>query len=372
MEPLSNAQMFVQTRELEITIARATSALHLPAQLYTICFHASPRLDFSPADESEIFIHPTTMALYTNKPKDGLTDAVDRLRSELGVIKEELRVIEIRKPALESRAQRISEALQMLMGDGSTGDPRWLQMPRITDVGIEREESSYDTMHSVTHKVGRPKHQIGPIKKPEITEESILAMADFAERSKRPLKSAELYEYLVGEGLMEPIETEMPYKSFAITLRNVHQEYIDYDRATKTWSPKDRSPKAKLREALEKGDGTRVTSSHTIGLSREEHPFVKAVNGVFKANRWEPMAINRLYDELSEKRDFGLIPGVGSVADFAASLASYNDFFEWDGTTATYRAIKTDAKPEMPVPRPEVSSGVAGLYTVKSNGGVTV
>jgi hypothetical protein len=311
----------------------------------------------------------------TNRTKDGLTDAVDRLRSELGVIKEELRVIEMRKPGLESRAQRISEALQMLMGDGSTGDPRWMQMPRIGEGGIERAEPSYDGMQSSTPKVARQKHQIGPVKKPEISDESILEMAAFAERSKRPVKSAELYEHLVREGLMEPIETEMPYKSFAITLRNVHQEFIDYDRASKTWSPRDRSPKAKLKEALEKGDGTRVTSSNTLGMSREEHPFVKAVNGVFKANRWEPMTINRMYDELSEKRDFGLIPGVGSIAEFASSLSNYNDYFEWDGTTATYHAIKPEVKseirPEMPAPRQEVSSGVAGLYTVKSNGGVT-
>ena len=312
------------------------------------------------------------MPPYNTKPKDGLTDAVDRLRSELGMIKEELRVIDMRKPALESRAQRISEALQMLMGDGSNGDPRWLQMPRITESGIDRAEPSYDGPSFAAPKVGRPKHQIGPVKKPEISEESILEMAEFAEKSKRPLKSAELYEHLVGGGFMEPIETEMPYKSFAITLRNVHQEFIDYDRASKTWSPRDRSPKAKLREALEKGDGTRVTSSNTLGLSREEHPFVKAVNGVFKANRWEPLAINRMYDELSEKRDFGLIPGVGSVAEFASSLANYNDFFQWDGSTATYSAIKPEVKPEIPASRPEMSSGVAGLYTVKSNGGVAV
>ncbi len=311
------------------------------------------------------------MPLYNTKPKDGLTDAVDRLRSELGIIKEELRVIEMRKPALESRAQRISEALQMLMGDGSTGDPRWMQMPRVTEGGLDRDESVLN-YSPPTPRVPREKHQIGPLKKPEITEDAILSMADYAERSKHPVKSAELYEHLVREGLMEPIDTEMPYKSFAITLRNVSQEFIEYDRGTKTWSPKDRSPRAKLREALEKGDGTRVTSSNSLGLSREDHPFIKAVNGVFKANRWEPMAINRLYDELSEKRDFGLIPGVGSIADFATSLASYNDFFQWDDSTATYRAIKPEAKPEIPASRPEVSAGVAGLYTVKSNGGVTV
>ncbi len=308
----------------------------------------------------------------TNKTKDGLTDAVDRLRSELGVIKEELRVIEMRKPGLESRAQRISEALQMLMGDGSTGDPRWMQMPRIGEGGIERDEPSYDGMSSTAPRAPKPqKHHIGPLKRPEISDESILAMAAYAERSRRPVKSAELYEYLVGENLMEPIETEMPYKSFAITLRNVHQEFIDYDRASKTWSPRDRSPKAKLKEALEKGDGTRVTSSNNLGLTREDHPFVKAVNGVFKANRWESLSINRMYDELSEKRDFGLIPGVGSIAEFASSLSSYNDFFEWDGSTATYSAIKPEVKPEIPASKPEISSGVAGLYTMKSNGGVT-
>src|SRR5438477_3146489 len=71
------------------------------------------------------------------KTKDGLTEAIDRLRSELGVIKEELRVIELRKPALESRSNRIAEALQMLMGDGSTGDPRWMQLPRITEGGLD-------------------------------------------------------------------------------------------------------------------------------------------------------------------------------------------------------------------------------------------
>jgi hypothetical protein len=311
------------------------------------------------------------MPIYNTKSKDGLTDAVDRLRSELGVIKEELRVIEMRKPALESRAQRISEALQMLMGDGSNGDPRWMQMPRITEGGIDRSDSSESGSTYDTPRAPRVKHQVGPLKRPEITEESILEMASFAERSKHPVKSAELYEHLVSNGFMEPIETEMPYKSFAITLRNVHQEFIDYDRGTKTWSPRDRSPKAKLKEALEKGDGTRITSSNNLGISRDEHPFVKAVNGVFKANRWEPLAINRMYDELSEKRDFGLIPGVGSIADFASSLANYSDFFQWDGSSATYRAIKPEVKPEIPASKPEISSGVAGLYTVKSNGGVT-
>ena len=306
------------------------------------------------------------MPLYNTKPKDGLTDAVDRLRSELSVINEELRVIEMRRPALESRAQRIGEALQTLIGDGSTGDPQWMQLPRVGEGGLVREESHYHYSEAPQHRVQRIKHQIGPIKKPEITEESILAMADFAEKANRPVKSAELYEYLVKEGIMEPIETEMPYKSFAITLRNVPQEFIEYDRGTKTWNLKDRSPKAKLREALEKGDGTRVTSSNSLGISRDEHPFVKAVNGVFKANRWEPLSASKLFDELSERPNFGLIPGAGSVADLASSLSNYGDFFHYDNSTNTYRSIKQETS------RPEIPAGVPGLYTVRSNGGVTV
>ena len=59
------------------------------------------------------------------RTKDGLTDVIEGLRSELGAIKEELRVIDMRKPALESRAERIAEAIQTLVGDGSTGDPRF-------------------------------------------------------------------------------------------------------------------------------------------------------------------------------------------------------------------------------------------------------
>src|SRR5581483_2465526 len=223
------------------------------------------------------------------KPKDGLSDAIERLRSELGMIKEELRVIEIRRPALESRAQRIGEALQMLIGDGSTGDPRWLQMPRVTEGGLGNVEEG-NTNYAPVQRVPRIQKQIGPLKKPEISEDAIIAMAEYTDKIHRPVKSAELYEYLVKEGMMEPIETEMPYKSFAITLRNVRQDFIEYDRATKTWSLKDRSPKANLKEALENTDGsTRIVSSNSMGLSREEHPFVKAVTGVFKSNRWEPM-----------------------------------------------------------------------------------
>ncbi|HEY3876124.1 MAG TPA: hypothetical protein VGM92_11655 [Candidatus Kapabacteria bacterium] len=308
------------------------------------------------------------MPLYQTKVKDGLTDAVDRLRSELSVINEELRVIEMRKPALESRAQRISEALQTLIGDGSTGDPRWLQMPRIGEGGLERDEQPTHSHYTEAphQRVGRPKHQIGPVKKPEITEDAIISMAEYSEKVGRPLKSAELYEHLVGAGLLEPIETEMPYKSFAITLRNIAQDFIEYDRGTKTWSPKDRSPRAKLREALEKGDGTRVVSSNSMGVSRDEHPFVKAVNSVFKSNRWEQLSASRLYDELSERPNFGLIPGVGSVADLATSLSSYKDYFLYDDSTNTYKAAKPEAS------KPEVSAGVQGLYTVRSNnGGVT-
>ena len=247
------------------------------------------------------------------RTKDGLTDVIDGLRTELGAIKEELRVIEIRKPALESRAERIAEAIQTLVGDGSTGDPRWLQLPRITDAGIDRGGSSIAP--SVAERpVHRQKRQIGPIRKPEISEDAILAMADYTEHARRPVKSAELYEYLVREGLMEAIETEMPYKSFAITLRNVEQDFIEYDRATKTWNLRDRSPRAKLKEALGKGDGTRVVSSNNLAMNRAEHPFVKAVLGVFKDHRWETLSARYLYDELSEKREFGLIPGVGSLS----------------------------------------------------------
>ena len=306
------------------------------------------------------------------KTKDGLSEAIERLRSELGMIKEELRVIEMRKPALESRAERIGEALTMLIGDGSTGDPRWMSLPRIGERGLERdhEEPAAGGYPSAAPRVGRPpKHQVGPIKKPEITEDAIIAMAEYSEKNRRPVKSAELYEFLVREGLMEPIDTEMPYKSFAITLRNVRQDFIEYDRASKTWNLKDRSPKAKLKEALENaGSGTRVVSSHSLGLSRDEHPFVKAVSGVFKANRWEPLTINRLYDELSEKRDFGLIPGVGSLAEFAVTLGNYQDFFPFDEAAGTYRAINRQENSN----KQEVSAGVPGLYTVKSNSGVTV
>jgi len=299
------------------------------------------------------------------KTKDGLSEAIDRLRSELGVIKEELRIIDMRKPALESRSQRIGEALQTLIGDGSTGDPRWLQLPRITEGGIERIDPLSLASEPMQYVQKTPKHKVGPATRPEISDEAVLAMADFAQRSTRPVKSSELYENLLSKGLMVPIETEMPYKSFAITLRNIRQDFIEYDRASKTWSLKDRSPKAKLREALEKSDGTRVVSSHSIGVPREEHAFVKAVNGVFKEHRWEPMGAGRLYDELSEKRDFGLIPGAGNLADFTSTLGSYNDFFSLDEATGNYRSLR----PETPA-KQDFSTGVQGLYTVKSNGGV--
>jgi hypothetical protein len=310
------------------------------------------------------------------RTKDGLTDVIEGLRSELGAIKEELRVIDMRKPALESRAERIAEAIQTLVGDGSTGDPRWMSLPRVTELGLERSATSANTGSAEPRTtLHREKRQIGPVRKPEISEEAILAMADFTEHSRRPVKSAELYEYLVKEGLMEPIETEMPYKSFAITLRNVQQEFIEYDRGSKTWNLKDRSPRAKLKEALEKnGDGTRVLSSNTLGLSRTEHPFVKAVTAVFKEHRWEPLAANRLYDELSEKRESGLIPGVGNFVEFVTTLTNYGDFFPIDESTQTYRATKPEAAPKETVTaqKIEVAAGVPGLYTVKSNGGVAV
>ncbi|HEX5317294.1 MAG TPA: hypothetical protein VFX22_11645 [Candidatus Kapabacteria bacterium] len=308
------------------------------------------------------------------RTKDGLTDVIEGLRSELGAIKEELRVIDMRKPALESRAERIAEAISTLVGDGSNGDPRWMSLPRITEVGLERNASSYSASSEPRATVHREKRQIGPIRKPEISEDAILAMADYTEHTGRPVKSSELYEYLVKEGIMEPIETEMPYKSFAITLRNVQQEFIEYDRASKTWNLKDRSPRTKLKEALEKSDGTRVLSSNTIGLSRIEHPFVKAVTAVFKEHRWEPLSANRLYDELSEKRESGLIPGVGSFVEFVTTLTNYGDFFPIDESTQTYRVTKPEQAPRETVTssKIEVAAGVPGLYTVKSNGGVTV
>ncbi|HZK76392.1 MAG TPA: hypothetical protein VFD13_05730 [Candidatus Kapabacteria bacterium] len=308
------------------------------------------------------------------RTKDGLTDAIEGLRQELGAIKEELRVIDMRKPALESRAERIGEAIQTLVGDGSTGDPRWMSLPRVIETGLERSTPSFAAASAEPRAiVHREKRQIGPVRKPEITEDAILAMADYTEHSRRPVKSAELYEYLVKEGIMEPIETEMPYKSFAITLRNVQQEFIEYDRASKTWNLKDRSPRAKLKEALEKGDGTRVLSSNNLGLARSEHPFVKAVIAVFKEHRWEPLAANRLYDELSEKRESGLIPGVGNFVEFVTTLTNYGDFFPVDEATQTYRATKPEAAPRETVTsnKIEVAAGVPGLYTVKSNGGVT-
>ncbi len=318
------------------------------------------------------------------KTKDGLSDAIEGLRSELAAIREELRVIEIRKPALESRAQRIGDAIQTLMGDGSTGDPRWMQMPRVGEDGLERFFADSPVHAEPRQVVHRQKRQIGPVHKPEITEDAIIAMADYSEKAHRAVKSSELYEYLVREGLMAPIDTEMPYKSFAITLRNVQQEFIEYDRASKTWNLKDRSPRTKLKEALEKGDGTRVVSSNNLGIARNEHPFVKAVTAVFKDHRWEPLAANRLYDELSDKPGFGLIPGAGSLADFVTSLANYNDFFSYDDQAQMYRANRPELRVET-VTRPEVANrpdiatskmdvaaGVPGLYTVKSNGGVTV
>jgi len=314
------------------------------------------------------------------RKSDGLSEAIDRLRSELGVIKEELRVIDLRRPALESRSTRIQEALATLMGDGSTGDPRWMSLPRITERGLEQRgqdqgEHSYggDATPHVQQRRG-PKPKAGPLRKPEITEDAVLSMAVYLQGTDRPIKSSELYEHLVKEGQMEPIETEMPYKSFAITLRNIHQDLIEYSRATKTWTLKDPSPKEKLSQAREKGDGTRVVSSHSLPVNRDEHLFVKTVSNIFKENQYEPLKAARIYDELSEKRDFGLIPGVGNLADFTTTLASYRDFFPSDENTGLYRISRPEhsANRDERSSRSEVPVGGAGLYTVKSNGGVTV
>jgi hypothetical protein len=297
---------------------------------------------------------------------DGLTEAIERLRSELGAIKEELRVIDLRRPALESRAKRISEALSTLMGDGSTGDPRWMQLPRVTQSGLEDSSdiAAGGAPREYSPRIHKPK--AGPAKKPEISEDAVIAMAYYIQNAERPVKSSELYEHLVKAGQLEPIDTEMPYKSFAITLRNVRQELIEYSRNSKTWTCKDRSPKAKLREAMEKGDGTRVVSSHSLPSNREDHVFVKALTDIFRNNHWDGLSATRLYDELSDRREFGLIPGVGSVADFTATLTSYNDFFPFDAESNLYQSEKQDVKAT------EISSGVPGLYTVKQNGGVTV
>jgi hypothetical protein len=303
------------------------------------------------------------------KSKDGLSEAIERLRSELSGIKEELRVIELRKPALESRAQRISEALQTLMGDGSTGDPRWMQLPRVSERGlVSSEEAPAAGGYPDEYPRRRgPKPKVGPLKRPEISEEALIEMSYFIQSSNRPVKSSELYEHLVGEGKMEPIETEMPYKSFAITLRNIHQDFIEYDRATKTWNQKGPSPKDKLRAAMEKGDGTRVVSSHSLTSNREDHLFVKVLSTIFRDNRWEPLTAGRIYDELTDKREFGLIPGVGNFLEFASTLSSYTDFFDHDESTNTYSATRQDLAPKQESP---VSA--AGLYTVKSsNGNVT-
>src|SRR5579885_1591309 len=117
------------------------------------------------------------------RSKDGLTDAIDRLRSELSVIKEELRVIELRKPALESRATRITEALSTLIGDGSTGDPRWLQMPRITEGGLAKDE---DVAYGAPEpKADRMFKKAGPLKRPEISDSAIAAMSEYVQKANR-------------------------------------------------------------------------------------------------------------------------------------------------------------------------------------------
>jgi hypothetical protein len=294
------------------------------------------------------------------RSKDGLTDAIDRLRSELSVIKEELRVIELRKPALESRATRIQEALSTLIGDGSTGDPRWLQMPRITEGGLAKEEDiAAGGPYEPRVREPKIKKQIGPAKRPEISEDAIVAMSYYIQKANHPVKSAELYEYLVAENLMERIDTEMPYKSFAITLRNIRQDYIDYDRNTKTWTSKAPSPKEKLREALEGKNGARVVSSHAMPVGREDNLFVKTVAKIFRTNRFEPMTPTRLYDELTEQREYALIPGAGSLSEFTSTMESFKDFFP--NEDGNYRITRQDL-----APAPETNgAGAPGLYTVK-------
>src|SRR5437667_11523193 len=104
------------------------------------------------------------------RSKDGLSEVIEKLRSELGVIKEELRVIELRKPALESRATRIGEALQPLMGDGSTGDPGWMQMPRITEAGLESGERVDGGFPEPIVRRRGPKPKVEQLTLPDISE----------------------------------------------------------------------------------------------------------------------------------------------------------------------------------------------------------
>lgn len=323
-----------------------------------------PRRSHDHPLETSNTTYQTTMNYRTKG--DGLTDAIERLRSELGVIKEELRVIDLRKPALESRATRITEALSTLIGDGSTGDPRWMQLPHITERGLDHGESFSGEMHEPpAHRgPGRPPKKVGPLKKPEISEEALVAMSYFVQRSTRPVKSSELYEHLVAGGLMERIDTEMPYKSFAITLRNIRQDLIEYDRGSKTWTLRDRSPKTKLREALEKGDGTRIISSHQLPVNREDNLFVRTVANIFRSHRFEALNAMQIYDEVTEHRDYALIPGAGDLSEFTATMDSYKDFFPLD-ESGQYHCTRQDLaqKPE--------NAGAPGLYTVKHNGGVT-
>ncbi|MDP4199012.1 MAG: hypothetical protein Q8922_13170 [Bacteroidota bacterium] len=303
---------------------------------------------------------------------DGLTDAIERLRAELGVIKEELRVIDLRKPALESRATRITEALSTLIGDGSTGDPRWMSLPRITELGLEHgEQLAAGSPDMVAHRSpGRPAKKVGPLKKPEISEDALIAMSYYVQRSNRPVKSSELYEHLVAQGLMERIDTEMPYKSFAITLRNIRQDYIEYDRGSKTWTLRDRSPKTKLREALEKGDGTRIISSHQLTVNREDNLFVRTVLNIFKSHRFESLSAMQVYDELTENRDYALIPGAGNLNEFTTTMEGYKDFFPID-ESGLYHCTRQDLV-QKPADNAGANAGAPGLYTVKHNGGVAV
>src|SRR5581483_7921666 len=242
--------------------------------------------------------------------QDTLSRVVEELRTELGEVRAELKAIEVRGPALRSREERIAQALDTLVGEGSTGDPAWLKVPRITNEGLER-------CHAPAPR--KDKTKASPRAKMQLTDGHVLEAAIFIQSKGRPQRSAEIFQHLVHGGFLTvPEGSEMPTKAFGIRLGSIDQNLIVYDRTNKTWSLKDPSPKEKLRRHKSNPE-TRILPSSPI--ARKDHLFVRIVKRILDRTG-TAMSSQSIYAELQEERDFRLNPQpVETYIDFIGTLA---------------------------------------------------
>ena len=93
-------------------------------------------------------------------------------------------------------------------------------------------------------------------------------------------------------------------------------------------------------------------------VNREDNLFVRTVANIFKSHRFDSLSAMQIYDEVTEHRDYALIPGAGNLNEFTTTMEGSKDFFPQD-ETGMYYCTRQDLaqKPE--------SAGAPGLYTVR-------